>query len=148
VIYQIDCWKWEEILAGAYKQAGWEIVTLTPKRGDKGIDVIAERRGWGQLRFLLLDQMKAYKPEHLIGPEEIREMGGGLFANPNASTALITTTSDFTPGAIEAAAGLAPRIQLRPRGDLIAWLASILVEGLRTENTASGAGDRRQPEGL
>src|SRR5436309_2532847 len=34
VIYQIDHRKWEEIIAGAYKQAGFEEVILTPPSGD------------------------------------------------------------------------------------------------------------------
>jgi len=134
-IHQIDCWKWEEILAGAYKQDGWETVVLTPKRGDHGIDVIAERKGWGQLRFLLLDQMKAYKPGHLIGPDEIREMKGVLLDHPEASKGLITTTADFTPGAMAAAANLAPRLELRSREKLVEWLLSAAGEELRTSGT-------------
>lgn len=129
-IHQIDCWKWEELLAGAYKQDGWEVV-LTPKRGDHGIDVIAERKGWGQLRFLLLDQMKAYKPRHLIGPDEIREMKGVLLDHPEASKGLITTTADFTTGEIEAAANLAPRLELRPHDKVLEWLASVAVENMQ-----------------
>ncbi len=141
-IHQIGCWKWEELLAGAYKQDGWETVVLTPKRGDHGIDVIAERKGWGQLRFLLLDQMKAYKPGHLIGPDEIREMKGVLLDHPEASKGLITTTADFTPGALEAAANLAPRLELRPRDKLVEWLASVAVEELGSSNTSEkGSGN-------
>lgn len=132
-IYQIDCWKWEELLAGAYQQDGWEIVTLTPKRGDHGIDVIAERHGWGQLRFLLLDQMKAYKPGHLIGPDEIREMKGVLLEHPEASKAMVTTTAEFTPGALDAAKNLAPRLELRSRDKLLAWLASVAVGKQETQ---------------
>lgn len=127
IIYHLDCWKWEEMLAGAYKQDGWEIVTLTPKKNDKGIDVIAERTGLGKLRFLLLDQMKAYKPDHLIGPDEIREMKGVLLDHPEASKGLITTTAHFTPGALEAVENLAPRLELRPKDKLVSWLASIIV---------------------
>ena len=138
-IHQIGCWKWEELLAGAYKQDGWEIVTLTPKRGDHGIDVIAERKGWGQLRFLLLDQMKAYNPGHLIGPDEIREMKGVLMDHPEASKGLITTTADFTPGAIDAAGNLAPRLELRPRDKLVEWLASVAVEKLEGSGLGNAA---------
>lgn len=47
-IYQIDCWKWEEIIAGAYTQAGFDEVVLTPRSGDKGRDVIATKMGLGQ----------------------------------------------------------------------------------------------------
>ena len=131
-IHHIDCWKWEELLAGAYKQDGWEIVTLTPKKSDKGIDVIAERKGWGKLSFLLMDQMKAYKPGHLIGPDEIREMKGVMLDHPEASKGMITTTSGFTAGAVEAAKNLAPRLELRPREELVGWLASIATEKLRS----------------
>lgn len=126
-IHDIDCWKWEEFLAGAYKQDGWEVVTLTPKRGDNGIDVIAERTGLGQLRFLLLDQMKAYNPDHRVGPDEIREMKGALMDYPEATKALITTTADFTPGALEASKTFFPRLELRARDELLAWLASIAL---------------------
>src|SRR5208337_40847 len=35
-IYQIDDRKWEEIIAGAYKKAGFEEVILTPRSGDFG----------------------------------------------------------------------------------------------------------------
>jgi restriction system protein len=127
-IYHLGCWKWEELLAGAYKQAGWEVVVLTPKRGDHGIDVIAERADWGQLRFLLLDQMKAYKPDHCIGPDEIRQMKGVLLDHPEASKGLITTTADFTPGAFDAARNLAPRLELRPRDKLVEWLTSLAIQ--------------------
>ena len=140
-IHQIGCWNWEELLAGAYKQDGWETVVLTPKRGDHGIDVIAKRKGFGQLRFLLLDQMKAYKPSHLIGPDEIREMKGVLLDHPEASKGLITTTADFTPGAIEAAANLAPRLELRPRDKLVEWLASVAVEELQKGDAANNSAE-------
>jgi restriction system protein len=38
--------KWEEIVAGAFTKAGYE-VTLTPRSGDHGRDVIAIKRGFG-----------------------------------------------------------------------------------------------------
>lgn len=39
-IYGIDWRRWEEIIAGAYKQQGFD-VELTPRSNDKGRDVIA-----------------------------------------------------------------------------------------------------------
>lgn len=126
-IYRIDCWKWEEIIAGAYRQAGWQIVTLTPKRGDKGVDVIAEGE-FGQLRFLCLDQVKAYRPDHLVGPDEIREMKGVLLERPEASKAIVTTTSTFSPGASEEAKKLYPRLELKPHDELLRWLESLAEE--------------------
>ena len=45
IALQIPWWKWEEIIAGAYKKAGWDEVTLTPRSGDFGRDVIATKKG-------------------------------------------------------------------------------------------------------
>jgi hypothetical protein len=39
-IYKIDWRKWEEIIAGAYSQQGFDVV-LTPRSNDKGRDIIA-----------------------------------------------------------------------------------------------------------
>lgn len=125
IIFQLDCWKWEEIIAGAYKQAGWDIVILTPKRGDHGVDIIATRADLGQLRFL--DQVKAYRRDRLVGPDDIREMLGVLAMHQNATKGIITTTSGFSSGAIAAAEPFSPfRLELRPREKLVAWLASLI----------------------
>ena len=62
-IYQIGSRKWEEIIAGAYRKLGFEVV-LTPQSGDGGVDVIATLKGYGSIR--ILDQVKAYKPGHLV----------------------------------------------------------------------------------
>jgi len=43
VLYQIDPWKFEEIIAGAYTRAGFDEVILTPRSGDGGKDVIAPK---------------------------------------------------------------------------------------------------------
>ena len=139
-IHHIDCWKWEEIVAGAYNQEGWEIVVLTPKRGDKGRDIIAERKDWGQLRFLLLDQVKSYAPDHLVGPDEIREIAGVLHREQGATKGLITTTSGFSPGAQEEAEYLYPRLELKPREKLLPWLASVAVEKLRASGKPTTKG--------
>jgi restriction system protein len=137
-IHQIDCWKWEELLAGAYKQDGWETVVLTPKRGDHGIDVIA--RDLGRLCFLQFDQMKKYKPDLLIGPDVIQQMEGVLLRHPEASKLMVTTTADFTTGARREAQALFPRLELRPRDKLLTWLASVAVEDLRASETSEAKG--------
>lgn len=93
-LFQIPPAKWEEIIAGAYERAGFT-VTLTPRSGDFGRDVIAEKSGWGSVRFI--DQVKAYKPGHLVTAEEVRALVGVLHADRKASKGLVTTTSDFAP---------------------------------------------------
>ena len=91
----IDWRRWEEIIAGAYKQQGFD-VELTSRSNDKGRDVIATSRGLGSVRFV--DQVKAYRPGHVVTAEEVRAMVGVLALQPNVSKGLVTTTSSFAPG--------------------------------------------------
>jgi restriction system protein len=62
--------QFEELIAG-HRAAGWS-VTLTPRSGDGGRDVIATRDDVGSIR--VLDQAKLYKPGHLVDAEEVRAM--------------------------------------------------------------------------
>jgi restriction system protein len=93
-IFQIPPGLWEEIIAGAYKEAGFDSVTLTPRSGDLGRDVIAEKRGLGTIR--VIDQVKAYSPGHLVTANDVRALMGVL-PNDGASKGFVTTTSDFAP---------------------------------------------------
>jgi restriction system protein len=85
---------WEEIVAGAYKRAGFDEVILTPRSGDFGRDVIASKRGIGTIR--VIDQVKAFKPGHLVTADDVRALMGVL-ATDGASKGFLTTTSDFAP---------------------------------------------------
>ena len=95
VIYQIDPRKWEEIIAAAYDNAGFDEVILTPRSGDLGRDVIAIKRGFGAVKFI--EQVKAYKPGHLVTADEVRALLGVLSAERDASKAIFSTTSSFAP---------------------------------------------------
>ena len=92
--YQIPPRMWEEIVAGAYKKAGFDEVTLTPSSGDLGRDIIAVKRGLGSVR--VIDQVKAYKPGHLVIANDVRALMGVLQGD-GASKGFLTTTSDFAP---------------------------------------------------
>jgi restriction system protein len=92
--YKLPPRKWEEIIAGAYKKAGFDEVTLTPRSGDYGRDVIAVKRGLGFVR--VIDQVKAYKPDHLVTADDVRALMGVLQGD-GASKGFLTTTSDFAP---------------------------------------------------
>ena len=94
IIYQLDGRQWEEIVAGAYKKAGFDEVTLTPRSGDYGRDVIAVKRGLGSVR--VIDQVKAYKPGHLVTADDVRALMGVLQGD-GASKGFLTTTSEFAP---------------------------------------------------
>jgi restriction system protein len=94
--FQIPWRKWEEIIAGAYARAGFE-VTLTPGSGDRGRDVIAEWKGGGWVGSIrVIEQVKAYSPGHLVRREECSDLLGVLMGDP-ASKGIVTTTTDFAP---------------------------------------------------
>ncbi len=92
--HRIPSDKWEELIAGAYKQAGFEEVTLTPRSGDRGRDIIAIKKGVGSIR--VIGQVKAYKPGHLVTANDVRALIGVLHGD-GASKGFLTTTSDFAP---------------------------------------------------
>jgi restriction system protein len=94
IAFQLSWEKWEEIIAGAYKKAGFEEVTLTPRSGDHGRDVIAIKKGICTIR--VIDQVKAYKPPHLVAANDVRALMGALQGD-GASKGCLTTTSDFAP---------------------------------------------------
>jgi restriction system protein len=92
--FEIPHYKWEEIIAGAYKAAGFDEVILTPRSGDFGKDVIAIKHGIGSVR--IIDQVKAYKPTHLVPADDVRALLGVVMGD-KASKGFLTTTSDFSP---------------------------------------------------
>jgi restriction system protein len=93
-IFQIDPRRWEEIIAAAYEQAGFDEVTLTHRSGDYGRDVIAVKKGLGEVR--VIDQVKAYKHGHLVTANDVPALMGVLQTD-GAAKGFLTTTSDFAP---------------------------------------------------
>jgi len=97
--YQLPPERWEEIVAGAFKKAGYDEVTLTPRSGDHGRDVIAVKTGIGCVK--IIDSVKAYGPKHLVPYDSVRSLLGVLSGELNASKGIITTTSDFPPNIMD-----------------------------------------------
>jgi hypothetical protein len=87
--------KFEEFLAGSYRQWGWDEVILTPRSADRGRDVIASKTGMNPRR--VLEQAKAYSPRRRVKHDEVRAMICTLYLDPRATECGITTTSDFAP---------------------------------------------------
>jgi restriction system protein len=94
IAYQLSWEKWEELVAGTYKESGFDEVILTPRSGDHGRDVIATMNGVGFIR--VIDSVKAFKPPHLVGYDDVRALIGVLHSD-GASKGFLTTTSDFAP---------------------------------------------------
>jgi restriction system protein len=128
-MHQYGWRKWEEIIAGAYKAAGFDVVILTPPSGDKGRDIIATRDDFGSIR--IIEQVKAYAPRNLVPLNDVHALLGVLDNERNASKGIITTTSDFAPGVYSNSRiqELTPsRLELRPKDKLLEWLLSIAAK--------------------
>jgi restriction system protein len=93
--YQIPSDKWEEIVAGAFKAAHYDEVTLTPRSGDHGRDVIAVKHGVGCVK--IIGSVKAYAPGKFVPYDAVRALIGVMTGEQNVSKGIITTTSDFPP---------------------------------------------------
>jgi restriction system protein len=117
----------EELIAGAYERDGWGEVILTPRSGDKGRDVIAATKpNFGSIR--IVDQVKAYSPNHRVTAKDVDALLGVLLREPNVSKGIVTTTSLFAPGIAkdENIKRLIPyRLELRDGKRLLDWLKTL-----------------------
>jgi restriction system protein len=86
--------QWEEMVAGAFKGAGYDVV-ITPRSGDHGRDVIATTRGVGCVK--IIGSVKAYRPGRLVPYDAIRSLVGVISGDLSVSKGIITTTTDFPP---------------------------------------------------
>jgi len=126
VAYKIPPERWEEIVAGAFKKAGYDEVILTPRSGDYGRDVIATKHGVGCVK--ILGSVKAHAPDHLVPYDAVRALIGVITGEQNTSKGIITTTSDFPPR-IESDINIKPflptRLELINGAKLQKWLEDL-----------------------
>jgi restriction system protein len=124
--FKIPSERWEEIIAGAFKRDGYNEVTLTPRSGDFGRDVIAIKRGVGCVK--VLGSVKAYAPDHVVPYDAVRALIGVITGERDTSKGIITTTSGF-PLRIESDINIAPflptRLELIDGGKLQGWLKDL-----------------------
>jgi restriction system protein len=124
--YSIPWRMWEEIIAGAFKRAGYDEVVLTPRSADNGRDVIATRNGVGSVR--ILGSVKALGPGQLVTKEQVHALMGVVSIDPNASKGLFATTSDFAPNLLHdpgIKAALPHRLELMNGERLHKWLQQL-----------------------
>jgi restriction system protein len=95
-VFQIDYRKWEEIVAETYMASKlYDEVTLTPRTGDGGRDIIAVKHGWWSLR--VIESVKRYKPGLEVTADEVRSLLGVLAGEAKTSKGVISTTWEFAP---------------------------------------------------
>jgi len=131
LMHELDWRTWEEMIAGGYKAAGYDIVILTSRSGDFGRDIIATRDDLGSIR--IIDQVKAYKPGLRVSANDVRALLGVLQADRNASKGIVTTTSEFAPGVYDdpfIKPFMPNRLDLRSGTQLLEWLKKARDRGL------------------
>lgn len=92
--YQISPHAWEEMIAAAYKRAGYDEVILTPRSADLGRDVIAIKKDFATVR--VVNQMKRYSENRIVTADEVRALYG-VMGLDGANKAVLTTTARFAP---------------------------------------------------
>lgn len=113
--------KFEEFVAGAYRESHWSDVILTPRSNDHGFDIAAQKRG-----RRILDETKAFKPSLLVTHQIVRAALGLLISEKNVHQVRVTTTSSFAPQVFSDFAHLIPaKLGLRDWQCLLHWLRSI-----------------------
>ncbi|KAM3095514.1 restriction endonuclease [Phormidesmis sp. 146-12] len=124
--YKIPPHRWEEVIAGAFEQAGYDEVILTPRSGDFGRGIIATRKGVGCVR--ILGSVKAYAPSNLVKHDDVRALAGVLSGDQKASKGILMTTSTFAPK-IATDPFISPlmpyRLELMDGKGLRAWLTDL-----------------------
>jgi restriction system protein len=121
--------KWEEIIAGAFRNYGFDEVILTPRSGDKGRDVIATRHGVGCVK--IIGSVKANRPGNLVSYDDVRALLGVMSGERDVSKGIIATTSDFPPRIHQdpfIAPFLPTRLELMNGTQLHRWLTHVNAE--------------------
>jgi len=95
-IRQLSPRQLEELIAASYEEEGFDEVTLTPRSGDRGRDVIAVKYGFCTVR--IIDQVKHFAPNHKVTANDVRALVGVLLSDERATKGFVTTTSSFAPG--------------------------------------------------
>jgi len=124
VAFEIPPATWEELIAGALDRYGFDEVILTPRSGDFGRDVIAVKCGVFSMRVIA--SVKAYSPQNAVRYEDVRSLLHVLTTDPQASKAIMTTTSQFPPNLMKdrsISQFLPYRLELVDGNGLGPWLA-------------------------
>jgi HJR/Mrr/RecB family endonuclease len=119
LLHQMHWRDFEELIAELFARDGFT-VELTPRSGDKGVDLYAARNV-GLCRLLYIVQCKQWAPDRPVGPEVVLALKGALDRD-RASAGVLATTSTFAPGARAEQRALEWRVSLHEYRDIVRWL--------------------------
>jgi restriction system protein len=127
--YTLPAEKFEELVAGAFHKDGYDEVTLTPRSGDHGRDIIAIKRGVGCVK--IIGSVKRYAPHRLVTYDDVRALLGVLAGEQDSSKGIIVTTSNFPKGLPHdpfIGPFLPTRLELMGGEDLRRWLTDLRLK--------------------
>jgi restriction system protein len=113
----------EQLVAEAYIREGYTDVELTPYSGDKGRDVIVTATLPGIGTVKIVDQIKRYAPHYKVKADDVRALAGVLLRDLDVSKGIVTTTSEFAPGAYKEYPS--SKIELKNGEALVKWLNEV-----------------------
>lgn len=118
-IHALSPRKFEELLADLLSDMGWE-VELTQATRDGGKDILAYlNTDLG--RLLCLVEAKHYRKDRKVGVELVRTLYGTL-CDAQANSAMLVTSSSFSPEANEFQRKHRYQLALRDYTDVISWI--------------------------
>lgn len=123
LLYTLPPHQFEQVVAHLLEAFGYTI-TLTPGRGDDGIDIVALHTGLLAETKLII-QCKRYAKDRKLGASDVRELLG-VVAATGASKGLLVTTTSFTKEARSILGGERAKWAVEGKGfeDLVKWLGT------------------------
>jgi len=118
-IHSLSPRKFEELLADLLSDMGWD-VELTQETRDGGKDILAYLNT--ELgRILCLVEAKHYRKDRKVGVELVRTLYGTL-CDAKANSAMLVTSSSFSPDAREFQNRHSYQLALRDYADIVNWI--------------------------
>ncbi len=118
-VFDLPPRKFEEVVAELLTNLGYE-VELTPATRDGGKDMLAYM-STPHGRLLCLVEVKKYRRDRTIGVELVRQLYGTL-TDADASSAMLVTTSSFSPDAKAFQQRHQYKLALRDYGNVVQWI--------------------------
>jgi HJR/Mrr/RecB family endonuclease len=129
-IYDITSRDFEELVAELLRDQGFEVHLTSPTR-DKGRDILAFTHK-GPITLLTLIEAKKYRKDRPVGIHLVRQLYG-TFCNEQASSAMLVTTSHFSPEAKQFVQKYPYQLALKDYADVVKWL--MRYQGLKILKT-------------
>ena len=120
-IYGLPPRQFEELIAALLDDMGWE-VHLTQQSRDGGRDILAYLNT-DLARLLFLVEAKRYNPKRPVGVELVRTLYGTL-CHEQANSAMLVTSSYFSPDAKEFEKQHVYQISLKDYQDVVNWIGN------------------------